>query len=254
MRLVPLLMLLLVVLGCAAPPSSGGLWALDAARLEDATVFRTPDPQRRAMAREVELRAVDDLLAGDEARISGSLAACPAPSGDLSTPSAGDAVRDAARAKDDADRRAHAARLAVADWYVRRGASTGEADFCDRARQALSGSVASPSAAALAIVQDLPPGEVTISGTAPAGQVIDAASEPAAQVSLLFRLGLVDGVRGPALLVAELAAVSAGTLSLPATPPPTDLTPEQIVDQVAPALASDWEPDGAYAALRAVRR
>jgi hypothetical protein len=253
MRRLAGLALLLLVLGCAPPRASGGLWALDEAHLEEETVYRTPDVQRRAQARDVELGVADDLLAADESRLSALVAGCPGAPVALSAASAGDGPRDAARARDDAQRRSRAARLAVADWAVRRGATTGQASFCQQARQALAGSLVESTVPELALIQALPPGEVSVGGSSSPGQPLDAAADPA-MAMLSFRLGLVDGVRGPALLVAELAAVYGGALSLPVAPPRTDLAPEDIVDRVAPALAIDWEPDGVYAALRAVTR
>jgi hypothetical protein len=207
----------------------------------------------------------------------------------MSQASPGNQARDAARLKAGSAQtpslRDWAGRLAQADWYLRRGAATGDPAFCQHARQALAtqsppqppapsspeppgqsppkppppdqsdqSQPDAPAADLVALVQALPAGEVDSGPDFASGEVIDGSADPY-QALAMYRLGLVDGVRGPAPLVAHLAAVYGGSLHLPSgrLNLDLDLPPEQIVDAVAPALAADWEPDALYAALRAAR-
>jgi hypothetical protein len=245
MRRVLVVCGLVASLGCAAPRSSGALWALEEARLEEETVYRTPQPQREAQARQYELLATDDLLAADQARLEGLLAGCPGPRQDRLEPSAGAKLRDAARSKQDPDRRARADRLAAADWYLRRAATTGDASFCERARQSLDQSVEPERTGR---VQALPDGEVDQGTASP--EAIDASADPYLAL-VAYRLGLADAVRGPAPLVGHLAAIYGGSLKLPAVESAAP-EPEDRVDRLAASL--EWEPDGLDAALRALRQ
>jgi hypothetical protein len=231
---------LVLSLGCATPHSSGGLWALDEARLEEELVYRTPEPQRAAQARDYQLRVADEALAADQSRLEQLLATCPEPRQDRLAVSPAAQARDGVRARQDAERAAQVARLAAADWYLRRAATTGQTSFCDRARLALIQSL--PGAAGLG----LPEGVVQRDTTTDADP-LDASADPY-QALAAYALGLVDAVRGPAPLVGHLMAAYGGSLELTGSVPGS---PEETVDRVAPGLT--WEPDGLYATLRAAR-
>ena len=150
-------------------------------------------------------------------------------------------TRDAARATQDPDRSGRATRLAAADWYLRRAAATGQAALCDRARLALTQTPAGPAGVAM------PDGLVQRDGAA--ADPVDASAD-AYQALGAYALGLVDTVRGPAPLVGHLAAIYGGALQVSAGQ--TGASAEEIVDRLAPGLS--WEPDGLYAALRALAR
>jgi hypothetical protein len=237
---------LLLVLGgvaCAPGGSSGSLWALDEAHLEEEMVYRTPDPQRAAQARQYQLQVADADLAADQARLEALLASCPEPRQDRLEPSSGARVRDAVRVRQDPDRSARVGRLAAADWYLRRAATTGQSAFCERARASLTQSAAPEASLGLPdaeVERDAP-------GQNASAQPLDASADPYRALAA-YGLGLVDSVRGPAPLVGHLAAIYGGSVRLA-----TDQTssPEETVDRVAPGLR--WEPDGLYAALRAAR-
>ena len=228
---------LVLSLGCAAPRTSGALWALDEAHLEEEMVYRRPDAQRAAQARQFELEVADQVLAADQARLQGLLASCPEPRADRLEVSPSARARDGVRARQDPARSARAGQLAAADWYLRRAVTTGEAALCQRARQALGESDPPPSE------PDLPAGQVE--RDPPGAEVVDGAARPY-QALTTYGLGLVDVVRGPAPLVGDLATVYGGSLSVAAGQPGS---PEEMVDRLARSLT--WEPDGLYAALRA---
>jgi hypothetical protein len=235
------LVLLVAGLACAPGRSSGSLWALDEAHLEEEMVYRTPDPVRAAQARQYQLQAADDVLAADQARLDGLLSSCPEPRQDRLRPSPAARARDGVRARQESDRTARATQLAAADWYLRRAAVTGEPGLCERARQALSQSQPSSPQAS----PDLPAGEVE--RDPPGAEVGDGAASPY-QALRLYGLGLIDAVRGPAPLIGDLAVVFGGALRIAADP---SASPEEVVDRLAPSLS--WEPDGLYLALRAQR-
>jgi hypothetical protein len=240
MRRIVGLSALVLTLGCAAPQTSGGLWALDEAHLEEDMVYRTPEPQRAAQARQYQLLVADEVLATDQARLQTLLVSCPEPRQDRLEPSPTAQARDSVRARQDPDRSARVARLAAADWYLRRAATTGQTSFCERARQALAQPGAPDGAVSLAeaVVQR---GNANLAA-------LDAAADPY-QALAAYGLGLVDAVRGPAPLVGHLAAVYGGSLQIAGA---SAGSPEETVDRLAVAL--NWEPDGLYAALRAVRQ
>jgi hypothetical protein len=242
-RALPVWALVLVFAGagCASGTSSGSLWALDEAHLEEELVYRTPDPQRAAQARQYQLRVADEVLDADQARLEALLATCPEPRQDRLEPSAAARARDGVRARQDPDRSARAGRLAAADWYLRRAATSGETALCERARQTLGATGRSqpqqPDLAAGQVVRE-PPGQEAVDGTANPYRALTT-----------YGLGLVDVVRGPAALVGHLATVYGGSLEVMAVGPTS--SPEEVVDRLAPSLA--WEPDGLYAALQAAR-
>jgi hypothetical protein len=170
------------------------------------------------------------------------------------SPSPGAAARDAARSKQHPALSTRAAQLASADWYLRRAATTSQPSFCERARQMLTDTQSDQPQSdheLLALLQDLPPGRVAADPSAASIEGIDASSD-LYQALAMYRLGLIDEVRGPALLVGHLAVVYGGALELPTSGLAVSLPPEEIVDRLAPGLG--WEPDGLYAALRAVSR
>jgi hypothetical protein len=241
-RALPAWALLLVFAGagCASGTSSGSLWALDEAHLEETMVYRTPDPQRAAQARQFELQLADQVLAADQARLEALLKTCPEQRQNRLEPSAAARARDAVRARQDPDRSARVTRLAAADWYLRRAATSGEPALCERARQALGAT--SP---AQAQQPDLPAGQVE--RDPPGAEVIDGGATPYRALAT-YGLGLVDVVHGPAPLVGHLASVYGGSVNVG---PDRTGSPEEIVDGLAPSLA--WEPDGLYAALQAAR-
>ena len=230
---------LLLTLGCAAPQTSSGLWALDEAHLEEEMVYRTPEPQRAAQARQFQLHVADEVLASDQARLERLLATCPEPRTDRLEVSPAGRARDGVRARRDPVRNTRTTQLAAADWYLRRAASSGEPALCERAREALR-QVAPGADSSL-----LPGAEVLRDATS--GPVLDAANDPYRALTD-YGLGLVDAVRGPGQLVGHLASVYGGSLRVAAE---QSGSPEEIVDRLAPALT--WEPDGLYAALRAAR-
>jgi hypothetical protein len=233
------LVLVLAGAGCASGTSSGSLWALDEAHLEEEMVYRTPDPQRAAQARQYELQVADEVLAADQARLQALLTTCPEPRQDRLQPSAAARARDAVRARRDPERTARTTRLAAADWYLRRAASGGEPSLCERARQTLSATSSPPPPQQ----PDLPSGQVV---REPPGQETVNGTDNPYQALTTYGLGLVDVVRGPAPLVGHLASVYGGSLNVASG---QTGSPEEIVDRLAASLA--WEPDGLYAALQA---
>jgi protein-tyrosine-phosphatase len=230
---------LVLCLGCATPRTSGSLWALDEAHLEEEMVYRTPDPQRAAQARQFEMQVADEVLAADQARLEALLKTCPEPRTDRLEVSPSARARDGVRARQEPDRSARVTRLAAADWYLRRAATSGDTGLCDRARAALT---QTPERAGSFTVPD-----AQVERDGEPGAVLDAATDPYRALTD-YGLGLVDAVRGSAPLVGDLATVYGGSVDIAA-----DQTgsPEEIVDRLAPSLS--WEPDGLYAALRAAR-
>jgi hypothetical protein len=162
--------------------------------------------------------------------------------------SPGDAVRDGIRVQSQTDqaRLAAVARLALADWYVRRANASGSPRLCDRAQTALTG--ASSTNADAAPSTDL-------LARLPSATVVrdqgDATPPPATDAPLVslsaYALGVVDSVSAPAPLPQYLAAVYGGFVS--SEPVLDEETAAALVDQQAPAYP-DWEPDALYAALR----
>ena len=242
----------LLLISCSGPGASGALWALDETRLEEELVNRQTAAQRLAAARDTALQAVDESLSAEAQRVGGLLADCPG-SPRAFEASVGSRRRDAARIRGDANSRQRAAALAQADWFVRRAAATTQATFCDRASRALAGAEdAQPPAELVALVQALPQAEVQAEPAGAVGEQVDAAAAPSFATAL-YGIGLVDGVRGPAPLIAQLAGTYGGRLSLPLLAGAASVAPEEVVDRVA-ARFPDWEPDGMYTALRAAGR
>jgi hypothetical protein len=247
MRLCLSLGLILLTVGCAAPHSSGAVWAqqnLDAERV----MFQLGDAQRAQLAQNFELSLVDDELASERQRLDRALHACPGQSHALQ-PSPGDRLRDSMRirAQNDPARLAQVANLALADWYLRRAAATSNASLCGRAKNALDGSVAvgpQPQSESGDFLQGLPVATLTRDGShtdpVPTTQPLVTLSN--------YALGYVDSVQAAAPLPHYLAGVYGGSLEV--TQPAADAeTAANLVDAQAPAYPQ-WEPDALYLALR----
>jgi hypothetical protein len=261
----------LVASACAPAGTSGGLWALDEAELER-DVFRQSDAERLNAAVAHELAVVDAILAAETARLGAALADCPTPGRPALGVSAGDRARDQARAKADAPRRQRLASLALADWWLRRAATAGDASLCqlagsllaNQAADARGGRAATPpdseTASLWQRVRSLPPMLAQRQDAAPRLVVIDLSADdvqtPAAWTAAIadYTLAQVDGVRAPAPLPAYLVAVYGGTLVVDgvASHANVEAGPElqRLVDRLAPSLP-DWEPDALLASLQA---
>jgi hypothetical protein len=181
-------------------------------------------------------------------RIETGLQECPGGTRQPLGVSSGDRPRDTVRMRiaDDPARLETLAQLALADWRLRRAQATGDARFCDDARQALAGTVAQQVNTA-DILAGL--GAATVSRDALRGVAADAAW-PASVALSSYALGYVDTVQAKAPLPQYLALVYGGVV-VPATRAPAlnGATPESVVDRLAPAYP-EWEPDALYAALK----
>lgn len=217
---------LVVLVGCAAPRSNGGLWALQNAQ-EDGPIFAMSDQARAAEAQAFELELADAALASERTRVQ----VCR--SGERQPPgmSVGDKVRDGIRLRigDDPARLGQLAQIALADWYGRRS-------MCDLSLAAFNGSL--PAAERSPAIDTL--GDATVSrGSAKVFQ-------GDASVALgLYALGAVDAVTARGPLPQYLAAVYGGSVD-------HTLRREDavtLVDRVAPAYP-EWEPDALLAALQ----
>jgi hypothetical protein len=231
--------------GCVGPHSTGALWAqqnLD----QEMAFYAVSDAQRAEAMHTYVLGLVDEGLAAERQRIEAGLQECPGPLQTFAI-SQGDTVRDAIRlhARGDATRLAELARIATADWYVRRAASTGDAGFCQRAEAALAGGLPVPQSDVLG---RLPAATVTRDPHQPAAVV---SGDPPLVTLSNYAMGATDAVTADAPLPQYLALVYGGFLfSSPGTPPAMDTeTAAAMVDDQATAYP-DWEPDALYAALR----
>ncbi|HEV7664913.1 MAG TPA: hypothetical protein VGQ62_15390, partial [Chloroflexota bacterium] len=142
------------------------------------------------------------------------------------------------------------AQVALADWYVRRAAASGDVGQCQRGRAALGGPPqAEPSAATL--LAEL--GPATVSRDASAGNPARVAPPPSDALTLLdlYASGYLDVVTATAPLPQYLAAVYGGSLSAGPTSVPNGQgrSAEQLVDDLA-QVYPQWEPDALYEALR----
>jgi hypothetical protein len=265
MRLLVALGCLLLV-GCAGPHTTGGLWAeqnLD----RELAMFRTGDAQRAAQARTYLASLADETLAAERSRIQTGLQDCPGSARQPLALSVGDRPRDIVRirAQGDTARLAATAQIALADWRLRRAQATGEARFCDDARQALSASAVESAASdplvnAGTAAPDQPPNVGTpatsdllaSAGTATVTRDPGHPSVPsetwAPDVTLSnYAMGYIDTVQAPAPLPQYLAAVYGGVLVGSPTPPGLNgQTAAELVDRLAPAYPA-WEPDALYA-------
>jgi hypothetical protein len=138
--------------------------------------------------------------------------------------------------------RLHAvARLALADWYLRRAAATGDARMCADARDPLP---AGAEGAHSNLLDSIPPATVTRDPRI--SSVPLATDAPGVSLSL-YALGYVDAIHAAAPLPYYLAAVYGGSLVSPSA----RADPERaagLVD-VNAAAYPEWEPDALYAAL-----
>ena len=246
MRLAFLLGCALLLQGCAAAPSNGGLWAQQNLERE-AAFFRVSEAQHAAQTRAFELAIADEILTGERTRIEAGVQACPGAAREPLAVSAGDRVRDTARvqADGDRDRLTALAQVALADWRLRRAGSTGDAAFCALARAALAGTSALPATADA--LEQLGVATVTrLSGPPLAAQ---PEREPLTSLSL-YATGFADTISARAPLPQYLAAVYGGTVIGTTRAPLSGRSPEILVDELAPAYP-EWEPDALYAALSA---
>src|SRR5205807_10544863 len=130
---------------------------------------------------------------------------------------------------------------------LRRAQATGEAHFCDEARQALAGSPSTePSAAEL--LTGL--GSTTIIREPQDATVAEDVSDDTSLSLSNYALGYVDALQAPTPLPQYLAAVYGGVVvGADARPALDGQTPvEELVDRAAPAYPL-WKPDAIYAAL-----
>lgn len=237
---------LLLATACSAPHTTGGLWAQQNLQ-QELQLFRLSDAQRAEGARAYELTVADDLLAAEQTRLGALLADCPGASGALNVDRQGDRARDGIRiqAQSDVARLKRVATLALADWYLRRAASTGDVRFCDRAGATLDGS--EPPAVATADDPFAQPPMATVVRDAARAERAVLEGVPRELALSSYVLGWADTVRAPSPLPQYLAAVYGGTAHADQPIDPRG-TPEELVDQLAP-LHPDIEPDALFAAL-----
>jgi hypothetical protein len=248
----------LLLAGCTGPHSTGGLWAQENLERE-AALFRLTDAQRAEGASAFELSVADESLAAERSRVEAALSDCPGDRRALAI-SSGDKVRDTVRLRAQADtaRLAAVAQIALADWRIRRGQASGDTQFCEAARAALTTPLTASSDGTLlaslgeATVTRDPrqPGSPVAGDGDPHEPFSAAADDPLVALSL-YAMESVDTVRAAAPLPQYLAAVYGGQVS--AGGAASDLggrPPAAIVDDLAPAYP-DWEPDALYAALSA---
>ncbi len=232
-------LLMIVVAGCAGPHSNGAAWAarnLDAER----RMFQLGEARRAQMAQAFQVGLADETLAAEQQRMADGLQSCPGPR-EAFVPSAGDASRDTVRlrAQGDSNRTRTLAEVALADWFVRRARSTGDAAYCERARAALDGTLPGvPAGDLLASVADATVTRDTKANPVPVdgGTLTD------------YALGYVDAVTGAAPLPQYLSLVYGGVV-LDTAAARDAQTAARMVDEQAAAYPQ-WEPDALYAALR----
>jgi hypothetical protein len=240
--------LLVCCAACAGPHTSGALWSQQYVEQERA-YFALSDVEHRAHAQQFELGLADESLAAESTRLDAALQTCPGPRQAL-TASPSDAFRDGirVRARADPERLSQVAQVALADWYLRRASASGDARFCDQARQVRS--EVRPQQATADLLTRLPAATVSRDHRQP-----NDSARPSSDASPLtlssYALGSIDAVQAAAPLPQYLALVYGGFLFTPAdSPPAVDAeTAATLVDQQAPAYP-DWEPDALYAALR----
>jgi hypothetical protein len=250
-RSLPLLIvgLCLLLAGCAHPYSTGALWSYDEFR-QTLRGYGVSDAERHQAAHAYELALADEALASERARLRRQLDACPGTEPRPLEFSVGDAVRDGIRiwARDDANRVQTVAQLALVDWWIRRGQSTGNAVYCDSARTTLAGSSSSSDARQAAVVIGSL-GTATVARDPRRLGSIDDGQPFAVSVSD-YALGYVDAVRAAAPLARYLSVVYGGSLlDAPAPALPAGQSPETMVDGLAPA-SPDWEPDALYVTFK----
>jgi hypothetical protein len=233
---------------CVGPHSSGSLWSQQFFE-QERPLFAMTQPQLRMRAQAFELGLADEALAAESERIQAALRVCPDPL-QAAHVSPADTVRDGirVRAEGDPSRLGQVGQLALADWYMRRASTSGDARFCDQARMALTGTPASSASGDL--LAGLPAATVSRDDRQSTTALPPSSETPIATLSK-YALGSVDAVHAAAPLPQYLAVAYGGFVSMPAdSPPPLDAeSAAALVDRQAPAYP-DWEPDALYAALR----
>ena len=244
----------LLLVGCTGPHSTGALWAQQDLEQETA-MYRLTDAQRAERVLLFELGLADETLAAERARIDSGQLDCPGERQPLAL-SIGDKPRDTVRlrAQGDPGRLASVAQIALADWRLRRARATGDARFCDGAREALSGVKGQGSGVSTGAESDLMSGvgRATVSRDPLYGAVADEAW-PASVALSSYALGYVDSVQAMAPLPQYLAAVYGGALVMGTATAPAMTgaeTPESLVDHYAAAYP-EWEPDALWETLGA---
>jgi hypothetical protein len=235
----------LVLAGCAAPPSDGGLWARQGLQQELA-VSRQTDAQRAAQAHAYELTLADEALRTQADRIEAELKDCP---GQTRTPmrvAPASSIRDAIRVRigDDAQRRATLGRQALTDWYLRRARATGDPALCERAR------TAQPAPNATAQLPVGPPDPIDVTRTFLPDKAVIARGQPSDVLVTLYALGWADGVRAPSPLPEYIRAVYGGSLNYTSSAASVisfggRATLEDLLDDEMP-LYPDIEPDAIW--------
>jgi hypothetical protein len=244
MRLRLTLLILPLITGCAAPRSSGAVWAKQNLEAERA-MFQLGDAGRAKLAQDFLFSLVDEELTAERKGLNTALESCPGQFQALQL-SPGDRPRDSMRirAQNDPARLAEVANLALADWYVRRAATTSDASLCARAQNALDGAASVPQPDSRDLLQGVPVATVTRDGsnsdTVPTTQPLVTLSN--------YALGYLDTVQAAAPLPQYLAGVYGGSLER-AEPPVGADTAANLVDAQAAAYP-EWEPDALYLALR----
>jgi hypothetical protein len=247
MRLVVCLALLASGVACAGPDSTGALWSQQYLEREKA-YFAVSDVQHRALAQMFELGLADDGLAAEAQRIDAALRDCPGSRHALAV-SPDDARRDSirVRAEGDSPRLAQVARLALADWYVRRASATSDQSFCQRAQAARAGALPSPPAADL--LEQLPTATVTRD---PRQTPPTPNSDPTTALLARYVLGSIDAITAATPLPHYLATVYGGYLVTAAAPIDAESAAVRVDAQAV--AYPDWEPDALYAALSGGQR
>ena len=140
MRRVVLAAASMMLAGCAAPQSDGGLWARQGLQ-QELVLSRLTDAQRAATAHDFELLLADQALNQEQARIEAALEQCP-----RQQQPASDQTRDSIRGRiaDDPARQARLAQQAQADAWLQRAAASGSAEQCQQAKLALTAPPPSP--------------------------------------------------------------------------------------------------------------
>jgi hypothetical protein len=238
----------LLLVGCAGPHSSDGLWAQQNLE-QEAAVFRLSDAQRADQARAFELGLADETLAADRARIAAGVTACPGSTREPLAVSPGDRVRDTVRIRVQGDpvRQASLAQVALADWRLRRARATGDAGMCDEARAALTSTVSVPSR--FENFEQLGVATVTRDAQLSSAANLSPNDNPLVDLSL-YASGWADDVTAKAPLPQYLAAVYGGSVNASSMNGSllNGRAPELVVDELAPAYP-EWEPDALLAAL-----
>jgi hypothetical protein len=243
--------------GCVGPHATGALWAQQDLQ-QEAALFKLSDAQRADRLMQFELGLADETLASERSRLGSELQDCPGTDREPLNVSTGDKPRDGVRVRalGNTERLALVSQLALADWQLRRGRSSGDAHFCELARATL----AAPAQVSSGdedggddLMLRLGTATVSRDGNAPAPSPAIPVDEndPLSALSL-YAMGAIDTVTAPAPLPQYLAAVYGGQLISPPSRRGTGLG-DNSIEALVDALVSrdaDWEPDALYAAMR----